>query len=57
MAASGGHVVWHVLCRRDKVSDIMLAFGFNAKHEFKTTCLLIAACYNVYITHIQLAWS
>ncbi len=40
MAAFGGHVVWHVLCRRDKVRGSLLASGSNAK----TTCVKQHGC-------------
>lgn len=42
MAAFAGHVVWHVLCRRDKVRDLFRTTGFSANHRLKTTCLLMA---------------
>lgn len=35
MAAFGGHVVRHVLCRRDKVREVFVAFGLNAKTTTK----------------------
>lgn len=51
MAPFGGHVVRHVLCRRDKVRDVFVAFGLNAKQQLQTTCLAMAACFNVMFKH------
>ncbi len=58
MATFGAHVVWHVLYRRDKVTDSLLACGLtlNAKHECKTArltlMLLMAGLFTLSSTHI-----